>query len=160
VNALRPLGWLAAVLLAGCVAGPYKVPEGAETARLTVTNSSGDPLPLYTFDNAESCAGARSLHPRAGVPMGDSYSLRIAAGAPFTLSAQGTNAEPRSFGTAGGAAPCAVAGTFLPKAGRSYLAIYRAGGGGCSLQVGERAPDAVKYVPEASFRLRTEDNCR
>jgi hypothetical protein len=146
-------------LMAGCAAAPYVQPGGPQTARLTVLNASGEVLPLYTFADAESCTGLLALHPRAGVPRGDAFTVRIAGDAPFTLAAKGSTAPPASFGT-GGDAPCSAAATFVPVPGKTYVATYRGTGADCSLVVGERVGQPAKIVPERSLRIREEPACR
>ena len=150
-------------LLAGCAAAPYVQPAGPQTARLTVLNASGEVLPLYTFADAESCTGMLALHPRAGVPRGDTFTVRIGGDAPFTLAARGSTTPPSSFGTSGGA-PCSAVATFVPASGKIYVATYRGTGDQCFLQVGERVADRAgepaKIVPERSLRIREEPACR
>jgi len=143
----------AALLLAGCVRSPYVEPEGANTARLTVHNATGEMLPLDTFEDGAECSGRRALD-RGGVPAGDVWTVRIHAAEPFTLAAHGS----------GGATYCTAAVTFVPAAGESYLAIYRLGSGKCSIQVGRRTSERyaarTAYVLEASARQRDEPACR
>lgn len=156
---------LAALLLAGCAHGPYVVPEGADTARLTVHNATAEDLPLDTFADAVACSGRLALH--AGVPASDVTTVRIAAGGPFTLTARGAGSMPSTAdapGLIGGVKYCTIAVTFEPAADESYLAVYRVSGGKCFLQVGRRASEryAAKpaYVVEASARQRDEPACR
>ena len=133
-------------------------PEGPNTARLTVQNATGEELPLDTYEDGKTCSGRLTLH--NGVPENDIVTVRISAAVPFTLTARGADAP----GLTGGVTYCTVAVTFDPRAGETYLAIYRAGGGKCFLQVGRRTSErfAAKatYVVEPSARQRDEPACR
>jgi hypothetical protein len=128
-------------------------PEGADTARLTVHNATGEKLPLDAFQDGETCSGRLALHD--GVPGSDTVTVRIRAGEPFTLTARGD--------AGGGFHYCSAAVTFDPAAGESYLAIYRMGGGKCQLQVGRRTSERfaarTAYVIERSARQRAESAC-
>jgi hypothetical protein len=146
---------LAAVLLAGCARGAYVAPDGPGTARLTIQNASADVLPLDTFEDQAECSGRLALD-RGGVPAGDVWTVRIAAGEPFTLTARGS--------APGGMNSCSAAVTFDPVAGESYLAIYRMRGDKCFLQLGRRTSDRyaakTSYAIEPSARPRDEPACR
>jgi hypothetical protein len=145
---------VASLLLSGCARGAYVAPDGPDTARLTVHNATGDVLPLDTFEDPEACSGRLALD-RGGIPAGDVWTVRIAAGGPFTLTGRGAM---------GGVTYCTVAVTFTPASGQAYLAVYQLRGGKCSLQVGRRTSDkyAAKatYVVEPSVRQRDESACR
>lgn len=138
---------IAVALLAACAAGtqvatPYRAPASGATAKLIVKASVGPVarFQLVSFSDAQHCTGGQLVATQADLVGGVTFAL-LKAGQMSTLS----------FRTIAGM-QCEVIGSFLPRAGRTYLLGAVDQGGRCGIQLDDIT---VNKAPEASFVSRT-----
>jgi hypothetical protein len=124
------MGGIATALLAACAGGsqlvaPYRAPTAGATAKLIVEASVGPAVhfQLVSFSDAQHCTGGQLLATQADL-VGDATFALLKAGHMSTLS----------FRTTAGM-QCEVIGSFLPRAGRTYLLGAVDRGGRCGIQL-------------------------
>ena len=155
---MRALSVVGAALLAACVPAAYVEPTGGDTAILRIENQTaaifGYELEADTYRDGMTCAGRLRLADAHAFPRGVSHSVHVAADAAFTLS---------FLGTGGGASrsdSCALAGTFMPRAGERYVAIFRSGERKCELIFAHQQPGGGRrFAREPSYRERYDAAC-
>ncbi|MEN3109743.1 hypothetical protein ACFONG_13625 [Uliginosibacterium paludis] len=111
---------LALLLSAGCAPTPVKVPdyvappEGPASAKIQVRSPAlaGNGF-LHVFDDGALCTGPHQLASSATATKAFNASSRLKAGEPSTLLFHYRNVAKKH---------CRVAMTFVPEAGRNYLA--------------------------------------
>jgi hypothetical protein len=149
------------MLVAACAADSlYVSPTGASTAALTIEIPYADPFPAYTFRDSQNCEGRLTVQEsiRAGVPA----KIKVQANEPFTVgiaAQRGIQDKSRMRGLT----TCYAVVTFVPSAGRQYVARYQWPGDFCTFTVFEQvaAPDGhLRSVPENTQRLRNEMSCK
>jgi len=149
---------VALALVAGCAPAPYVEPSEVDSAALRIENQTaavfGYELEADTYKEATTCAGRLVIADTRTLPRGVSRSVRVTAGAEFTLTFRGTG------GGASRGESCAVAGTFKPIAGERYVAIFRSGQQKCELVFAhQQSGSARRYAREPSYRDRHEAAC-
>lgn len=143
---MKRMGHMAAALciaaLAGCAApvqnyARYEAPAAGPKAKVTFKALLGpnSRYQLLTYDNPQNCSGAR-LVAASGDAAAPMTTVRADAMATFSVRIQ-----------AGGT--CALATTFLPRAGHSYNLTSVEGGGRCSLLVDDTTATGSPH-PELS----------
>jgi hypothetical protein len=149
----------AAALLIGCASALYVEPSGVPTATLRLENQGppvfGYELEVFAYEDALACRGRVRLAPRPLTP-GIAHSVRVAAGIPFAFALRATG------GGAARADNCTLAGSFTPRAGERYIAIFRLPQGKCDLLFvhQEAAPGSGRrYVDDATYRPRNAAEC-
>jgi hypothetical protein len=141
-------GAIATALLAACagatqVAAPYRAPVSGATAKLIVKASVGAAtrFQLVSFSDAQHCTGGQLIATQADL-VGDVTFALLKADQMSTLS----------FHTVAGM-QCEVIGSFLPRAGRTYLLGAVDRGGRCGIQLDDISGGGK--APEATFVSRT-----
>ena len=144
---MKRIGPMAAALciaaLAGCVAPEqtyvrYEAPVAGPKAKVTFKAmlSPNSRYQLLTYDNPQNCSGARLV---AASGDGPAPATTVRADVMTTLSVR-----IQAGGT------CAIAATFLPRAGHSYNLTSVEGGGRCSLLVDDTT---IAGSPRPEFSL-------
>jgi hypothetical protein len=149
---------IALIALSACAPLRYVEPADGETATLRIENQTaavfGYELEADTYKDAATCAGRLLIADAHALPRGVAHSVRVRADAEFTLAFRGTG------GGASRAEACAVAGTFKPRAGERYVAIFRSGQQKCDLVFAhQQAVPGRRYLGEPSYRERYEAAC-
>lgn len=163
----RLLSALASISLGGCalLTPQYPDPIGSEVAFLRVVERRTQSLPprasLYTFSKAETCEGRMTLYnwtrPAARPEMVDGFA-RIESGKPFSLMVMTT------LGTSYGAEPglitkkvtfCAPIVTFVPLAGRYYVAEESFDDSQCFLRVVSAESRSMENPRTDTFKQKT-----
>jgi hypothetical protein len=138
-----------ALSLVGCTTA-YVQPPAESSATLTLTNASKTSgVAFLAYGSSESCkiselTSLSQLHsPDREVRAGESMTVRIPGGLPFTVDAGTGNPTSRS---------CEVIATFMPIRGKSYVATFEDAESRCFLSV-RRIEDGVP-LREPSVKQR------
>ena len=147
-----------AAAAAGCATDNYMEPSGSGTASLRIENQGppifGYELAAYAYEDATTCRGRLLI--AGALKRGVMHRVRVAADAPFTFTLKAAGG-----GAARGDA-CTLAGSFVPRAGERYVAVFRAEERKCEvLFVRQQATPsgARRNVDEPTYRPRHESAC-
>lgn len=149
---------LALAALVGCTSAVYVEPSGPTSATLRFENQGppifGYELTVQSYADPAGCAGRLLI--ASGLKRGVTHTARVAAETPFTFTLKATG------GGASRGDACALAGSFVPRAGMRYVAVFRAAERKCEVLFvrQEITPAGTRrHVDEPSYRPRREPAC-
>jgi hypothetical protein len=148
----------AAAALAGCASAVYVEPSGPTSASLRFENQGppifGYELTAQTYTDPAACNGKLLI--ASGLKRGVTHTVRVPADTQFTFSLKAAG------GGASRGDACVLAGSFVPRAGVRYVAVFRAEERKCDVLFVRQdvtPAGARRNVDEPSYRARREPAC-